>query len=86
MLEREMDNKRIGVIGHGLMGTAMSSGCSSTAFRSSYVDHRVGHHFQSEIPLFNPASPANYCSLFQKDCAVGETILISKWVVPIFFP
>jgi hypothetical protein len=34
-----------------------------------------------EIPLFNPASPANYCTLFQKDCAAGETIFIRKWTV-----
>jgi hypothetical protein len=39
-----------------------------------------------EIPLFNPPSPANYCTLFQKDCATGETILIGKWAVPLFFP
>jgi hypothetical protein len=39
-----------------------------------------------EIPLFNPTSPANYCTLFQKDCVVGEKILISKWAVPVFFP
>jgi hypothetical protein len=39
-----------------------------------------------EIPLFNPASPANYCTLFQKDCAAGETIFIRKWAVPVFFP
>ena len=39
-----------------------------------------------EIPLFNPTSPANYCTLFQKDCAVGEKISISKWAVPVFFP
>ena len=39
-----------------------------------------------EIPLFNPVSPANYCTLFQKDCAAGETILIGKWAVPIFVP
>jgi hypothetical protein len=39
-----------------------------------------------EVPLFNPASTANFCTLFQKDCAAGETILIGKWAVPIFFP
>jgi hypothetical protein len=39
-----------------------------------------------EIPLFNPTSPANYCTLLQKDCAVGEKISISKWAVPVFFP
>ena len=39
-----------------------------------------------EVPLFNPASAANFCTLFQKDCAAGETILIGKWAVPVFFP
>ena len=39
-----------------------------------------------EIPLFNPASSANFCTLFQKDCTAGETILIGKWAVPVFFP
>jgi hypothetical protein len=36
-----------------------------------------------EVPLFNPASPANFCTLFQKDCAAGETILIGKWALPV---
>ena len=40
----------------------------------------------AEVPLFNPGSAANYCTLFQKDCAGGETILIGKWAVPLFFP
>lgn len=39
-----------------------------------------------EVPLFNPTSIANFCTLLQKDCAAGETILIGKWAVPIFFP
>ena len=39
-----------------------------------------------EVPLFHPDSPANFCTLFQKDCTVGETILIGKWAVPVFFP
>lgn len=39
-----------------------------------------------EVPLFNPASSANFCTLCQKDCAAGETILIGKWAVPVFFP
>ncbi len=39
-----------------------------------------------EIPLFNPTSSGNFCTLFQKDCAAGETILIGKWAVPVFFP
>jgi hypothetical protein len=38
-----------------------------------------------EVPLFNPASTANFCTLFQKDCAAGETLLIGKWAVPVFF-
>ena len=39
-----------------------------------------------EVPLFNPSSAKNFCTLFQKDCAAGETLLIGKWAVPIFFP
>jgi hypothetical protein len=39
-----------------------------------------------EVQLFNPASSANFCTLFQKDCATGETILIGKWAVPLFVP
>jgi hypothetical protein len=38
-----------------------------------------------EFPIFNPNSTANYCTLFQKDCVVGETIIIDKWAVPVFF-
>lgn len=40
----------------------------------------------TEIPLFHPASSANFCTLFQKDCAAGETLLIGKWALPVFFP
>ncbi|MBC8350401.1 MAG: exo-alpha-sialidase [Planctomycetes bacterium] len=40
----------------------------------------------AEVPLFRPGSPANFCTLFQKDCAAGETILIGKWAVPLFIP
>jgi hypothetical protein len=39
-----------------------------------------------EVPLFNPGSAANYCTLYQKRCVVGETVLIGKWAVPVFFP
>jgi hypothetical protein len=39
-----------------------------------------------EVPLFNAGAPGNYCTLFQKDCVSGETILIGKWAVPVFFP
>ena len=39
-----------------------------------------------EVPLFHPDSSANFCTLFQKDCTVGETLLIGKWAVPVFFP
>lgn len=39
-----------------------------------------------EVPLFHPDSPANFCTLFQKDCVAGETILIGKWALPVFFP
>ena len=39
-----------------------------------------------EVPLFSPVSDANFTTLFQKDCAAGETILIGKWAVPVFLP
>jgi len=39
-----------------------------------------------EVPLFNPGSAANYCTLFQKRCVIGETIIVGKWAVPVFFP
>ncbi len=39
-----------------------------------------------EVPLFNPTSSANFCTLFQKDCTAGETILIGKWALPLFVP
>jgi hypothetical protein len=39
-----------------------------------------------EVQLFNSTSSANFCTLFQKDCSVGETILIGRWAVPVFFP
>jgi hypothetical protein len=38
-----------------------------------------------EIRLFNPASTANFCTMFQKDCVAGETLLVGKWAVPVFF-
>lgn len=38
-----------------------------------------------EVSLFNAGAASNYCTLFQKDCAAGETILIGKWAVPVFF-
>jgi predicted neuraminidase len=39
-----------------------------------------------EVRLFNPASAANFCTLYQKDCAAGDTISLGKWAVPMFFP
>ena len=39
-----------------------------------------------EIPLFIPEMLTNYSTLFQKDCADGETLLIGKCAVPVFFP
>ena len=38
-----------------------------------------------EVRLFG-GSPKNFCTLYQKDCAVGETILIGKWALPLFIP
>ncbi len=39
-----------------------------------------------EVRLFNPASAANFCTLYQKDCAAGDAVEIGKWAVPLFFP
>ena len=39
-----------------------------------------------EVRLFNPGSKANFCTLFQKKCEAGETVLIGKWAVPLFMP
>lgn len=39
-----------------------------------------------EIPLFNPTSTANFCTLYQKQCVTGETIAVGKWAVPILLP
>ena len=37
----------------------------------------------SEVRLFDPKNPANYCTLYQKDCRTGETIEVGKWAVPV---
>jgi hypothetical protein len=39
-----------------------------------------------EVRLFSPQSAANFCTLYQKECVVGETILVGKWAVPLFIP
>ena len=39
-----------------------------------------------EVRLFNPSSTANFCTLYQKDCAAGDTIAFGQWAVPLFFP
>jgi hypothetical protein len=38
-----------------------------------------------EVRLFDPGNPGNFCTLFQKACAEGETVTIGKWAVPLFF-
>ncbi len=39
-----------------------------------------------EVRLFNIASAANHCTLYQKDCVAGETIRFGKWATPVFLP
>jgi len=39
-----------------------------------------------EIRLFNPVSAANFCTLYQKDCAAGDPITLGKWAVPLCWP
>ena len=38
-----------------------------------------------EIRLFDRKNPGNYCTLFQKSCTAGESIVIGKWGVPVSF-
>jgi len=38
-----------------------------------------------EVRLFDPSNPANYCTLYQKTCAEGDTVAFGKWAVPLFF-
>jgi hypothetical protein len=40
----------------------------------------------TEVRLFSPAATGNFCTLYQKDCAAGETLTIGKWAVPVFLP
>ena len=58
--------------------------------RDSVAQPLLDHGFEKvampEVPLFNPDSAANYCTLYQKRCVVGETFSIGKWAVPVFFP
>ena len=39
-----------------------------------------------EVRLFAPSNPANFCTLYQKNCAEGDTVAFGKWAVPVFFP
>lgn len=39
-----------------------------------------------EVPLFNPSSSGNFCTLYQRECAEGDSVTIGKWAVPIWFP
>lgn len=40
----------------------------------------------SEFTLFEHTTyPANLVTLYQKECAAGETVEIGSWAVPIFF-
>jgi predicted neuraminidase len=41
---------------------------------------------QPELRLFAPTSTRNFCTLYQKDCAAGETLKLGQWAVPIFLP
>lgn len=36
-----------------------------------------------EVRLFTPSSAANFCTLYQKDCQLGDTIELGKWALPV---
>jgi len=38
-----------------------------------------------EVRLFDPSNTGNFCTLYQKVCAEGETVSFGKWAVPLFF-
>jgi hypothetical protein len=38
-----------------------------------------------EVRLFDPSNERNFCTLYQKACAEGETVTVGKWAVPVFF-
>ena len=38
-----------------------------------------------EVRLFDPAHTRNFCTLYQKACAEGETVAVGKWAVPLYF-
>jgi hypothetical protein len=38
-----------------------------------------------EVRLFDPGNPGNFCTLFQKACAEGETVTFGKWALPVFY-
>ena len=54
--------------------------------RWSLLDQGFKKASLPEVRLFNPKSAANFCTLYQKDCALGETVTIGKWAVPLFVP
>lgn len=39
-----------------------------------------------EVPMFNLKSSANYSTLYQRECAEGDTFEFGKWAVPVCFP
>ena len=38
-----------------------------------------------EVRLFDPGNPGNFCTLYQKACAEGETVTFGKWALPVFY-
>jgi predicted neuraminidase len=58
--------------------------------RDSQTDPLIRQGFKkvrvTEVRLFSPGSAANFCTLYQKDCAAGDVIKIGKWAVPLFRP
>ncbi len=57
--------------------------------KDSVVDALLEQGFKKvclpEVKLFNPSAPANFCTLYQKNCAEGEILTFGKWAVPLFF-
>ena len=56
--------------------------------RDSVSDALLKQGFQKaalpEVRLFDPAHTRNFCTIYQKTCAEGETVTVGKWAVPVF--
>jgi hypothetical protein len=80
--EKKLECKRAGTV----FFLTPSRNRSADSNAQALLDQGFAKVALQEIPLFLPESTQNHCTLYQKDCAAAETIIIGKWAVPVFFP